>query len=279
MSRKPITIFYDFTYRHVGVSDLKIDPLLLPQLAQSVRVGIAEINLIQDRRDDPLDAHKGIYNTLDVGLATKIFGSQTSFARILGRNATYYPLGRKLVLARETQFGLQPAFCYSGELGAGRSDSAGRAFFRRRWKYAARISGKPGRAARYFDRVSAGRLGAVLQQHRTALSALRRQYQRRARSKTPGILFQSRQHFVSGGSAESGGFRLHGSRGGFRHPLPDADRAVAARSGLQHQSAEVTTVSRATTRSWCSARRRTPARLLLQQISHFQFFFSIGQAF
>ena len=107
---KPITIFYDLTYRQVGVSDLKINPLLLPQLAQSVRVGIAEINFIQDRRDDPLDAHKGIYNTVNVGLATKVFGSQTSFARILARNATYHPLGSKLVLARETQVGLQPAF-------------------------------------------------------------------------------------------------------------------------------------------------------------------------
>ena len=107
---KPITIFYDFSYRHVGVSNLKIDPLLLPQLAQSVRVGIAEINLVQDRRDDSLDPHTGIYNTINVGLATKAFGSQTSFARILARNATYHRLGEKLVFARETQVGLQPAF-------------------------------------------------------------------------------------------------------------------------------------------------------------------------
>jgi outer membrane protein insertion porin family len=107
---KPITISYNFTYRHVGISNLKIDPLLLPQLAQAVRVGIAEINLIQDRRDDPLDAHRGIYNTLDVGLAAKPFGSQTSFVRILARNATYHPLGSKLVFARETQLGLQPAW-------------------------------------------------------------------------------------------------------------------------------------------------------------------------
>ena len=107
---KPITIFYNFSYRHVDVSNLKINPLLLPQLAQSVRVGIAEINLIQDRRDDPLDPHKGIYNTINVGTATKYFGSQTSFARILARNATYYRLGDKIILARETQVGLQPAF-------------------------------------------------------------------------------------------------------------------------------------------------------------------------
>jgi outer membrane protein insertion porin family len=107
---KPLTIIYDFTYRHVGVSNLKIDPLLLPQLAQSVRVGIAEINFIQDRRDDPLDPHKGIYNTLNMGLAAKAFGSQTSFVRLLARNATYYKLGQKLVFARETQFGMMPAF-------------------------------------------------------------------------------------------------------------------------------------------------------------------------
>ena len=107
---KPITAFYRFTYRHVGVGSLKIDPLLVPRIAQSVRVGIASVNLSQDRRDDPLDPHKGIYNTLDAGFATKAFGSQTSFVRLLGRNATYYRLGQKVVFARETQAGIQPAF-------------------------------------------------------------------------------------------------------------------------------------------------------------------------
>ena len=90
---KTLTSFYRFAYRDVGVSDLKISPLLVPRLAQSVRVGIASFNIIHDRRDDPVDPHKGIYSTLDVALATKYFGSQTSFARILGRNATYYSLG------------------------------------------------------------------------------------------------------------------------------------------------------------------------------------------
>jgi outer membrane protein assembly complex protein YaeT len=107
---KPLTLFYRFSYRKVSATDLKIDPLLLPLLAQAVRVGIATFNLVQDRRDDPTDPHKGIYNTLDVGLASKVFGSQTSFVRVLGRNATYYKLGEKIVLARETQFGVQPAF-------------------------------------------------------------------------------------------------------------------------------------------------------------------------
>jgi outer membrane protein assembly factor BamA len=107
---KPINVFYRFNYRNVGVSNLKIDPLLLPRLAQSVRVGIASFNLVQDRRDDPTDPHKGIYNTLDVGWATRFFGSQTSFVRVLARNATYYRLGEKIILARETQVGVEPAY-------------------------------------------------------------------------------------------------------------------------------------------------------------------------
>jgi outer membrane protein assembly complex protein YaeT len=107
---RSLTFIYDFTYRHVDVSDLKIDPLLLPQLAQSVRVGIAEFSVIQDRRDDPLDPHKGIYNTVNLGVAADVFGSQTGFVRLLARNATYHRIGEKLVLARETQFGMEPAF-------------------------------------------------------------------------------------------------------------------------------------------------------------------------
>ena len=45
----------------------------------------------------------------DVGVAAKIFGSQSRFTRFLGRNTTYHPIGKKLVVARSTAFGwLQP---------------------------------------------------------------------------------------------------------------------------------------------------------------------------
>ncbi len=111
---KTITTFYRLVYRDVGVSDLKISPFLAPQLAQSVRVGIASFSIVHDRRDDPIDPHKGIYTTLDIGIAARALGSQTSFGRVLGRNATYYRLGPKIVLARETQFGVEPAFDLHG---------------------------------------------------------------------------------------------------------------------------------------------------------------------
>jgi len=107
---KATTLFYRFAYRRVAVSDIKVTPLLLPQLSQPVRVGIASLNLVQDRRDDPIEPHKGVYNTLDIGLADRFFGSQPSFVRFLARNATYHPLGPRLVLARSLEFGNLLAF-------------------------------------------------------------------------------------------------------------------------------------------------------------------------
>jgi outer membrane protein assembly factor BamA len=62
-----------------------------------------------------VDPHKGIYTTLDVGLAEHVVGSQRDFLRFLARNSTYHPIGKKLVLARSTEFGDIYAFRYSGD--------------------------------------------------------------------------------------------------------------------------------------------------------------------
>jgi outer membrane protein insertion porin family len=111
---KAITLFYRFAYRRVTVYDLKVTPFLIPQLSQPVRVGIASFNMVQDHRDDPLDPHRGYFNTLDLGVADHIFGSQRNFVRLLARNATYHPIGKRLVLARSLQFGDIYSFAFAG---------------------------------------------------------------------------------------------------------------------------------------------------------------------
>jgi len=68
----------------------------MPRCIRPVRVGILAGSFIQDRRDDPTDSHRGIFNTLDFGLASKIFGSQSALTRFLGRNPTYHPIGKKI---------------------------------------------------------------------------------------------------------------------------------------------------------------------------------------
>ncbi|MCU1238039.1 MAG: surface antigen [Candidatus Solibacter sp.] len=104
---KATTFFYRYTYRRVSVDEatLKISPFLINLLSQPVRVGILSFAWVQDRRDDPVDPHKGIYSTVDIGLAEGAFGSERNFMRVLARNATYHPLGKRLVLARSLQIG------------------------------------------------------------------------------------------------------------------------------------------------------------------------------
>jgi outer membrane protein assembly complex protein YaeT len=102
---KPTTVLFRYAYRRVSTNDVVIPALLVPLLVQPVRIGILSANLIQDRRDNSADAHRGLYNTLDVGVTSKVFGSQRSFLRIVGKNATYYPLTRNVIFARQTTFG------------------------------------------------------------------------------------------------------------------------------------------------------------------------------
>jgi outer membrane protein assembly complex protein YaeT len=113
---KATTFLYRATYRRVDIDQgtLKISPLLIPLLAQPVRLGIISGNLVQDRRDDASEPHKGIYNTVDLGVADRLLGSQRNFVRLLARNATYHRLGRNVILARSTEFGDIYAFGYSG---------------------------------------------------------------------------------------------------------------------------------------------------------------------
>ena len=109
------TLLYRIAYRRVKVGDLKVTPFLISQLSQPDHVGIASINLVQDRRDDPTDPHRGVYNTIDFGVAEHIFGSQRDFTRLLIRNASYYPIGKRVVLARSTEIGNVSVFHYFGD--------------------------------------------------------------------------------------------------------------------------------------------------------------------
>jgi len=100
------SVQYRMVFRNVTISNLKIQQLLVPLLSQPETVGLGEISLIQDKRDDPTDAHQGIYTTLNLSYAPSALGSQNQFVRGLFRNSTYHLFGRDLVFARTTQFGL-----------------------------------------------------------------------------------------------------------------------------------------------------------------------------
>jgi outer membrane protein assembly factor BamA len=101
------TVQYRYTYRKVNVLGTPlISPDLIPLLSQPVNVGFFSMSFIQDKRDDPIDSHRGMYSSIDLAAAASVFGSQTGFGRVVARNSTYYSLTKTLVLARTTDFGL-----------------------------------------------------------------------------------------------------------------------------------------------------------------------------
>ncbi len=88
------TLFYRLAYRRVSIDQgtLKIRQDLIPLLSQPVRVGVLSAAYVDDRRDDPTDSRRGTYNSLDIGTASKYFGSETDYFRLLGRNSTYHQI-------------------------------------------------------------------------------------------------------------------------------------------------------------------------------------------
>jgi outer membrane protein insertion porin family len=116
---KSIKLYYGYTYRRVSTDNLKITPFLIPLLSQPVRLGLITGSIIQDRRDDPVEPHKGYYNSLDIGFAEHIFGSDRDFVRFLFRNSSYHRIGKRIVFARSTEFG--DVFAY--HFGADPSDA------------------------------------------------------------------------------------------------------------------------------------------------------------
>ncbi len=101
------TIQLRYTFRKVNIdpNTLKISPGLIPLLSQPVRVGSVSASYLLDRRDDPTNTHRGYFNSIDIGYATRLLGSETDFVRFVLRNSTYYRIGKEVVLARSLQFG------------------------------------------------------------------------------------------------------------------------------------------------------------------------------
>ncbi|MFN7919892.1 MAG: POTRA domain-containing protein [Bryobacteraceae bacterium] len=102
---RTVTMQTRFTYRRNSVHKLAIDPSLIPIYSRPVRVGIVSSTVFQDRRDSPTDSTRGFYNSVDFGLASKGFASQTDYFRLIARNSTYHRIARDVVFARSTSLG------------------------------------------------------------------------------------------------------------------------------------------------------------------------------
>jgi outer membrane protein assembly factor BamA len=97
-----------YTYNHTTLSDLLVPELVLPQ-DRNVRLSTVSGSLIRDTRDHPLDAHRGTFTTVNLGITPIAFGSSANFARLFGQYSFYRPL-HGVVWANSFRLGLAKAF-------------------------------------------------------------------------------------------------------------------------------------------------------------------------
>ena len=97
-----------YRFRHTDLSNLLIPGLVLPQ-DQHLRLSTLSATWIRDTRDKPLDASRGFYQTLDLGITPKVLGSNANFARFLGQSSYYKSFGT-IVWANRITLGLAHSF-------------------------------------------------------------------------------------------------------------------------------------------------------------------------
>jgi len=104
------TLFYRYAYRHVVASNLRIASDEIPLFSQDTEVSEFGVGWLRDRRNSVSDPSRGDYEDVDVSMASKDIASSANFIRVYLQNSTYSPIGRRLVFARSTRFGVQTPY-------------------------------------------------------------------------------------------------------------------------------------------------------------------------
>ncbi|QNI33619.1 BamA/TamA family outer membrane protein [Alloacidobacterium dinghuense] len=112
---KPNTLIYSFGYRRVKVdpNSVQVAPDEIPLVSEPVRVGGPGITWIRDTRvPTPLDATSGTFTTVIENWADSHFASQADFNRIDGTNSSYYKFGKlnTWVVARNTRIAAEHSY-------------------------------------------------------------------------------------------------------------------------------------------------------------------------
>jgi outer membrane protein assembly factor BamA len=108
---KQKSVIFRYDFRRTNLSNITI-PDLVPPEDQHVRLSGVSAGFSRDSRDNPLDAHKGIYESFQLDMNPAFLGSNTSFGRFLGQTAYYKSLtsDSSLVWANSLRLGMEHAF-------------------------------------------------------------------------------------------------------------------------------------------------------------------------
>ncbi len=112
-ARKTKSVILRYNLRYTSLSRLLI-PDLVPNSDRNVRLSTVSATFTRDTRDNPLDAHKGMYQSAELDISAVPMGSSVDFARFLGQIAYYRDIGvAGIVWANSLRLGLEQPFAGS----------------------------------------------------------------------------------------------------------------------------------------------------------------------
>jgi outer membrane protein insertion porin family len=107
--KKTSNLFLRYNFQLTRISNLII-PELVPPDQLNVRLSTVSASFIHDTRDNPLDAHRGTYQSYQIGVSPKWLGSNFSFAQFTGQSAYYKNVHKGIIWANSIRLGLEQPF-------------------------------------------------------------------------------------------------------------------------------------------------------------------------
>jgi outer membrane protein insertion porin family len=103
--KKADVFFLRYSFSQTDLTRILIPELVLPQ-DQHVRLSTIAANFTHDTRDNPLDAHKGMLDSIELDFNDTKLGSSVDFAKLIGQAAYYRPMFHNIVWANSIRIGL-----------------------------------------------------------------------------------------------------------------------------------------------------------------------------
>lgn len=100
---------FQYSYTRTTLTNLLILNFVPPD-DQSIHLSTLSASFVNDTRDKPLDAHRGVFQTLNLSVSPTWMGSTDNVARFFGQTAYYRELKPWMVWANNVRIGLVSSF-------------------------------------------------------------------------------------------------------------------------------------------------------------------------
>jgi outer membrane protein assembly factor BamA len=103
---------FRYALQRTSLDDLLIQNFVAPK-DTNIRMSTLSTTFIRDTRDKPLDAHKGVFQTMDLEISPTALGSSDNLARFLGQTSFYRQLKPWMIWANNFRVGMVKSFAGS----------------------------------------------------------------------------------------------------------------------------------------------------------------------